>query len=175
MNIQIFKRLNFISLCMLSFFASSTTLNKLQFNEVVNAATVGVLGEKTSTDYIVENGATYTVTTFKINEVAFGDVGQTIKVKTNGGLQRKAKISAIEIEAGSPNFFNNTQSLLLLIENDDDTFSIVGYSQGVLPVTTSSVGDTIKFPDNFGQFSVNSAMSRISQMRARDNTSNITK
>lgn len=142
---------------------SATTLVKMEFDDMVKAASACVVGETIDVKYINDQGGMATLTTFRVTQTAFGNVGETITVRTAGGVRQSTKISTTEVVAGAPKFFENTESLLLLNENDGtNDYNIVGFSQGVFPVVDSIVS----LPQNVGNnLSVDSAISIMSARR----------
>jgi hypothetical protein len=142
---------------------SATTLIEMDFDEMVQAASACVVAEAVGIEYANEQGRMVTLTTFKVMDTAFGDTGETITVRTDGGSRKNTKISTTEVVAGSPRFFENSQSLLLLTQNSSTSdYSIVGYSQGIFPV----VNATVTLPENVGSsLSVDDALNMMNSRR----------
>jgi len=56
--------------------AGATTLSKLKFDEMVNAASVCVMGDAVSSSQETRNGQVVTLTTFNVTKTAFGTPGR---------------------------------------------------------------------------------------------------
>lgn len=151
---------------MLATTASATTLKKMTFREKAKDAEVGVLVTATGSDTEVVDGAVYTLTTFDVTDVAFGDAPRTITVRTAGGSFPNAKIRVSETVAGSPTFFGGTTNLLLLDEADG-VYEVVGFNQGVFGVTDVSGTKRVMFPeDHGGSVSVDEAFDILNDERS---------
>jgi hypothetical protein len=107
---------------------------------MIQAASACVVGEAVGVQYVDDESGVATLTTFRVTDTAFGNVDQTFTVRTAGGKRSNSKISMTEVVAGTPRFFQNSQSMLFLNENQgSDDYSIVGFSQGAFPVVDSVV------------------------------------
>ncbi|TDF42273.1 hypothetical protein EYS14_05445 [Alteromonadaceae bacterium M269] len=153
---------------LMSSLSSATTLIQQSFDDMVQSASACVVAEKVSVEYLDVQGSMVTLTTFQVNDTAFGEVGETIVVRTAGGVKKRGKISTAEVVAGSPRFFDNSQSLLLLNENNGtNDYSIVGFSQGVFNVVETAQGALVNMPENLGgSLSVDEAVDMMSARRS---------
>jgi len=144
--------------------AGATTLSKLKFDEMVNAASVCVMGDAVSSSQETRNGQVVTLTTFNVTKTAFGTPGSTITVRTAGGKTTMGRLSVSEVVAGSPQFFSGTDNVMLLsLDAASNEYSIVGFNQGLFPVGNS----TVQLPqDAGGQMDVDEAIDLIRQQRA---------
>ena len=146
--------------------ASATTLKKMTFREKAKDAEVGVLATATGSTTEVVDGTVYTLTTFDVTDVAFGDAGRTITVRTPGGAHPNAVIRVSEVVPGAPTFFSGTDSLLLLDEADG-AYEVVGFNQGVFGVTDISGTKRVMLPeDHGGSVTVDEAFSILNEERS---------
>ena len=146
--------------------ASATTLKKMTFREKAKDAEIGVVATATSSATEVVDGTVYTLTTFAVSDVAFGDAGRTITVRTPGGARPNAAIRVSEVVPGAPTFFSGTTNLLLLDEADG-AYEVVGFNQGVFGVTDISGTKQVMFPeDHGGPVSVDEAFSILNDERS---------
>ena len=151
---------------MLATTASATTLKKMTFREKVKDAEVGVLATATGATTAVMDGAVYTLTTFEVDGVAFGDAPRTITVRTPGGALPGAAIRVSEVVAGAPSFLGGTSSLLLLDEADG-AYEVVGFNQGVFGVADVSGTKRVMLPeDKGGSVSVDEAFDILNDERS---------
>ncbi|MBF7073513.1 hypothetical protein ISG33_08910 [Glaciecola sp. MH2013] len=155
----------------LSTYSSATTLAKMDFEDMVKAASACVVAEAMDVTYTQEQGGMVTLTTFKVMDTAFGDTDKTITVRTAGGMRSNSKIQMTEVVAGAPRFFKNAQSMLLLSEHGNSGhFNIVGVSQGVFPVANA----VVSLPESMGaNVSIDDAISLINERRNTDSNSKI--
>ena len=93
--------------------ANATTLEKIDFNEMVNQASAVVVGKVQSVETEFRNGQVITLTTFSVSNSVFGNVGQTVTVATPGGERTMGRLQVAEVNASAPRFFSNQESLLL--------------------------------------------------------------
>lgn len=120
--------------------ASATTLIKMELDDMIQAASACVVGEAVGVEYVEDETGVATLTTFRVTDTAFGNIDQTFTLRTAGGKRQNTKISTTEVVAGTPLFFENSQSMLFLSENSGTgDYSIVGFSQGIFPVIDSVV------------------------------------
>lgn len=153
---------------MLATTASATTLKKMTFREKVQEADIAVLVTATGATTGVEDGAVYTLTSFDVLDTAFGDAPRTLTVKTDGGTRPDAKIRVSETVAGAPVFFGGSTNLLLLDEADG-VYEVVGYNQGVFGVTDISGTKRVMLPeDHGGAVTVDEAFDILNDERSAD-------
>jgi hypothetical protein len=153
---------------MLATTASATTLKKLTFREKAKEAEVGVLATVTGSETELVDGAVYTLTTFQVSDIAFGDAPQTITVRTEGGSRPGALIRVSETVAGSPTFISGSTNLLLLDETDG-AYEVVGFNQGVFGAFDVDGSKRILFPeDKGGIVTVDEAFSILNDERSAD-------
>ena len=134
---------------MLATTASATTLKKMTFREKVKDAEVAVVATATGSTTEVVDGGVVTLTTFAVSDVAFGEAGRTIVVRTEGGARPNAAIRVSEVVAGAPVFLGGADSLLLLDESDG-AYEVVGYNQGVFGVADVSGTKQVMLPEEHG-------------------------
>ena len=151
---------------MLAATASATTLKKMSFREKVKDAEIGVLATATGTTSEVVGGAVYSLTTFEVTDVAFGNAPRTITVRTEGGARPNAAIRISETVAGAPTFLGGTSSLLLLDEADG-AYEVVGYNQGIFGVADVAGTKRVMLPeDHGGSVTVEEAMGILNDERS---------
>lgn len=129
--------------------ASATTLTKMTFREKVKDAEIGVLATATGMTTQMIGGEVFTLTTFDVEGVAFGNAPQTIVVRTPGGARPGAAIRVSEVVAGSPTFLGGASTLLLL-DDADGAYEVVGFNQGVFGVADVSGTKRVMLPENQG-------------------------
>ncbi len=153
--------------------ASATTLEKLSFDEMVDSASACVMGRAVNTKVFERDGQVYTETRFRVTKTAFGQTNKFINVVTPGGAKKIGSLQAAEVVSGSPRFFDQSYSLLLLKPTEmgrRGRFDIVGFNQGQFSV----VGDNINLPPEVGGIqSVDKAFEMISAERADTSSSDI--
>ena len=155
---------------------SATSLKKLDFDDMVAQANACVVAEAQSATTEFRNGQVTTLTTFRVTKSAFGNVGQTITVATDGGERTMGRLQVAEVNAGAPRFFTNQESLLFLSEaNAQGAFNILGYNQGRFAVRENANGvDMVSLPvGDGGQITLDNALSVISDARSNPNSSDI--
>lgn len=151
---------------MLGTTASATTLDKMTLREQAKEAEIGVLATATGATTEVKGGAVYTLTTFDVTGVAFGEAGRTITVRTPGGARPNAAIRVSEVVPGAPTFLSGTTNLLLLDEANG-TYEVVGFNQGVFGVSDVSGTKRVMLPeDHGGSVSVQEAFSILNDERS---------
>ncbi|NNU17221.1 hypothetical protein HK107_12890 [Parvularcula sp. ZS-1/3] len=142
--------------------ASATTLEKLTFKEAVKAAESAVVARALSSSVVSEEGQTYTETTFEITSAAFGEPGSTVTLRFPGGQLSGTLVPMGEVSAGSPTFFEGSESLLLIDETDDGS-AVVGFNQGIYPVLGNGM---VALPrEQGGMMSVSDAFTVINEAR----------
>jgi len=145
--------------------ASATTLEKLDFNQIVDRADACVHGVVSNVAYEQVDGAVYTLTTFTVSEAAFGDPGATVTVRTAGGNASNFAVPAASVTAGAPRFFTGGSAILFL-EEGANAYEIVGFSQGVFNVGGSGAAATVSLPGaTDGRVAVGEAMDLIRGQR----------
>lgn len=142
--------------------ASATTLEKLSFGDMVSSAAACVTGEAISSTVVVRDGQAYTQTEFRVTKTAFGSTAGTITVEAPGGERSLGRLRTVEIVAGSPKFFNQQETLLLVTPNASGMHTVVGFNQGAFPV----VGGSVSLPNGVGVLNVDKALDMISAERS---------
>lgn len=151
--------------------ASATSLEKMSFGDMVDSASACVMGRAVKATVFERDGQVYTETRFRVTKTAFGQTKTFINVVTPGGAKKMGRLQGAEVVAGSPRFFDQDYSLLLLKPTEigrRGRFDIIGFNQGQFSV----VGDNITLPPEVGGVqSVDKAFEMISAERA-DTSSN---
>lgn len=148
--------------------SNATTLEKLSFGEIVKEASACIIGDVLSVVTEKRGNEVVTLTTFKVTKTAFGQVPETITVMTSGGSTQLGRLSVSEVVAGTPRFFNDQNSLMLLSEDKaTGTFQIVGTNQGLFAVNGGPSGNsTVFLPEGLGgEVTVEDALQIIQQQR----------
>ncbi len=143
--------------------ASATTLEPIEFDNMVSSASACVMGEVVGSNVVVRDGQTFTETQFRVKETAFGSTGQLIVVETPGGERKMGRLNGAEVVAGSPRFFDQEESVLFIqpIANSS-SYAPVGFNQGVLNV----VNGVVSLPADFGgSMNASEAMDVIGDVR----------
>ena len=157
----------FFSLC-LSTHASATSSKDALLNEMIETASACVVASVESVRSERINGRITTLTTFRVNKTAFGNVGQTITVASVGGEAKLGRLKVAEVVAGAPRFFGNQERLLFLSEtNESGIYSIYGFNQGQFSIAETGEGeDMVSLPlERGGALTLESALSVISDQR----------
>jgi len=139
---------------------------------MVQKASICVVATATGSTVEKTDEGIFTRTTFQIDNVAFGNPGSTITVRTPGGRIDNGKIAFAEVNAGSPLFLTGSQSLLLLDGNSGD-YNVVGYSQGAISVVNTEDGAAVQLPDSDGGLLSVEAAVELIQERRNDGATNI--
>jgi len=142
--------------------AQATSLEASQFNTLVHDAEACVVGTVENVSYATVEGRAYTLTTFNVTDVAFGDVKDTVTVKTPGGRLTSAPIAVSETVAGMPRFFGQSSYLLILDDNGSNEMAIAGAFQGAVAV----VNDQVRLPESSAILDVEAALEAINGIRA---------
>lgn len=140
--------------------AQATTLESTNFGTLVHDADACVVATVSDVSYVQEDGQAFTMTSFDVTDVAFGNVSNTFTVKTPGGRLVSAPIAVSETVAGMPRFFADS-SYLLVLDSDGQDFAISGLFQGAIPVVNNSV----IMPENRGILDVDSALDAVNDIR----------
>lgn len=145
--------------------ASATSLERLDFNQIVDRAALCVHGEVTDIAYETVGGTVYTLTTFDVKSAAFGDPGDTVVVRTAGGNAANFAVPAASVTAGTPRFFTGSDAILFL-EGGADAYEIVGFSQGVFAISGDGAAANVRLPGAAeGRVSVEDALDIIRTRR----------
>jgi len=148
-------------------FVFATTLEKLDFKDLVQEASACVVAEKQSVEYAMIDGAPITKTTFSVVKVAFGSTPETITVITEGGHLLNAKVPMGEVNAGAPRFLNGTSNVLLLNELSAGNYNVTGYSQGVFDAFQQEGQLVVRLPESQGGLTpLNTALETITNVRS---------
>lgn len=158
------------SMALASMSASATTLEKMKFDEIVMKSSACVVGEVINIQYGQDQDGIYTLATYAVSKVAFGDIGDTITVRSDGGRVKKGKLAFAEVNAGSPMFFDGTKAMLFLSEGANGSFRVVGYNQGIFPIDTQN-NARVSMPQSFG--GISSVDSILDRARARRSNGNL--
>lgn len=147
----------------------ATTLEKVEFTDLVDQASVIILGRAVDADVTTVNGELVTRTTFSVEDVAAGDVGPTIMVHTPGGSIKNTKVRMGEVHPGVPVFARGTSAVLLLKSNNGDAYSVLGYNQGVFSVFNDGGVPSVNLPDGDDKpVAASRAMRQMQEMRDDD-------
>ena len=142
--------LTFVLLCQ-PLLGWATTYAKMDFKTMVQTAATCVVGKAVESKSLRVNGAVETHTTFEVNNVAFGTTDKHITVVTAGGRIQTGKIPMVEVTAGAPRFFAGKESMLLLNgASAANTYSIVGFNQGLFSVLETENGSQVQLPESLG-------------------------
>ncbi|MEM1192808.1 MAG: hypothetical protein AAGH42_05375 [Pseudomonadota bacterium] len=154
--------------------AHADVVGKLKFDEIVAQSSACVVAEVTNIEYGRDEAGIYTLTTFSVVKVAFGDIGDTITVRTAGGRYKQGKISGVSVASGTPIFFNGRKSMLFLSESTSGgAMEIVGENQGLFALVPSN-DNFISMPSSMGGVtSVDVIIDRARSRRAVGNTDDL--
>jgi len=141
--------------------AQATTVEASSFRSLVHDAEACVVGTVADVSYETIEGRAYTIATFDVEDVAFGNVSDTVSVRISGGKLNTPKISVSETVAGMPRFFNDASYFLLLDDNGGKDFAIAGAFQGAIPVFNGS----LRLP-NSATLSVEDALENVNELRS---------
>lgn len=141
--------------------ASATTLVRMDFQELVAAAEVVVVGEATASRTEETAEGVRTITTFEVDSAVVGAPGGTVEVATPGGSIQSGRFKLRIADAGAPLYILGSEALLMLDANAGDAYSVVGYSQGSFAVFDTPRGESVKLPDNENPETVAEAADRI--------------
>lgn len=140
--------------------AQATTVENTSFRDLVHDAEACVVGTVDNVSYETIEGRAYTIATFNVTDVAFGNVSNTVSIRMNGGRLQNSKISVSETVAGMPRFFNDASYFLLLDDNGGNEFALAGTFQGAIPVLNGS----LRLP-NSSTLSVEDALGNVNDLR----------
>ncbi len=148
---------------MLPAHASST--KHMNFDEIVADAEVCVAAEAVSINFVETASGVQTLTTFSVQDVAFGPAGSTITVRTDGGDFVRNGIALSEVVAGSPRFMAGQSALLFLDKSQTtDDYAIVGSSQGAFAIGQN---DSVQLPQTEGGLmDIEAALTVVREQRA---------
>jgi len=146
--------------------AQATTVETTSFRSLVHDAEACVVGTVANISYETIEGRAYTIATFDVKDVAFGNVSDTVSVRIAGGKLQTPRISVSETVAGMPRFFNDASYFLLLEDNGGEEFALAGTFQGAIPVLNGS----LRLP-NSSALSVEDALENVNGLRATETDS----
>jgi len=147
--------------------ASATSLIHLDLKGLVDQSAVVVVGEATEQRTADTAEGLYTMTTFSVSDMVFGENGGTVTVAVPGGIFDKGKFKLAETWPGAPVFLNGQEMLLFLSDAaSDGNYRVVGFSQGSLNVIETIEGKMVQLPgDNLGPVRLEDAKTQIRKMR----------
>lgn len=130
-----------LSLSMSAGVASAETWEARTFNDLVIDSTACVKGTVLSVEYETINGATYTITTFSVDDRAIGPVRRgNIRVRTEGGRVSTATIPVMEVGSSGVRFFTGQEAILFLQRTDTRRlFTPLNGGQGVYMINDGMV------------------------------------
>ena len=124
--------------------AGATTFEAATFSDNVAAASAAVIGTVQSQEVVRRNGQVVTLTTFARNDSLFGGMPSTFVVATPGGRTTLGRLEIAEVVPGSPNFFIDQKSMLLLTSGTQaGEYALVGLGNGVFSVTNAPDGSNL--------------------------------
>ena len=158
---------------MLALPAGATTVEAVDFKELIHTADACVVGTVAATRTETVDGQVYTVTDFAVGEVGFGDVGGTVSVRTMGGEVSRSMFPVSEVVPGSPRFLSGQEYFLLL----DDApslapgYSAIGATDGFVPAGTFEgalpmVGGRVNLPGLGNGLDAEAALDIVTSERA---------
>lgn len=156
--------------------ASATSLEQMNFGDMVSAASACVIADVMSVTSERRDGQIVTFTTFKVQKAAFGNVGSTFTVATEGGASTMGRLQISEVVAGSPLFLSGQESLMLLSEdNETGDYRIIGMNQGLFSVAEGANGvNYVALPQDVGgDVSVDEAVDIILEKRANPSSDGV--
>lgn len=120
--------------------AGATTLQQLSVEEMTAKSTAIVRGKLSGSSSSTQRGSMiYTVYTVQVSEWIKGSGSSSVEVCVPGGTYNGYRQSI----AGSPVFQSNTEYVLFLWTSPRGVTQVIGLSQGLYQVKTSSSGETI--------------------------------
>lgn len=144
---------------------SATTLQRLEFDQVVDSASVIVVARATGSTSAMVNGELVTQTTFSVSDVASGKAGKRITVSTPGGKIRGGKVRMGEVVAGVPVFPQGSSALLFLQERADGSYGVVGFNQGAFGAFEDGGESYVRLPGSARAITTSEAVAQIKSRR----------
>lgn len=125
--------------------ASATTLESLSFEDMAQTADACVIATAVSSSVERRNGQIFTVTTFEVDETAFGDAPSSLSIAMPGGRMDSGSAKMMAVDSGAIRFSPNSKQMMFL-ENVNGAYSISGFTQGAYSVN----GDQVLLPRTLG-------------------------
>lgn len=120
--------------------ASAETWPATTFNEMVNEASTCVKARVLRSDVRRLNGAVYTLTTFEIQETAFGQGFTRISVRTEGGSFESGGFQLSEVGSHGVRFFADQEVVMFLDRfRNTRTFTPALGGQGIFTIRDGEV------------------------------------
>ena len=153
--------------------AGATTVESVDFKTLIHKADACVVGSVADTRTETVDGQVYTVTDFTVSDVAFGDVGGMVSVRTPGGAVTRSMFPVSEVVPGAPRFLSGQEYFLLL----DDApslapgYSAIGATDGFVPAgvfegALPMIGGRVNLPGLGSGLDAESALDIVTEERA---------
>ena len=115
--------------------AGATTLEAVDFKELIHAADACVVGSVADSRTETVDGQVYTVTDFNVSKVGFGDVGSVVSVRVPGGEVSRSMFPVSEVVPGAPRFLSGQDYFLLLddAQSLQPGFAAIDATDGFVP------------------------------------------
>ena len=153
--------------------AGATTVESVDFKALIHTADACVVGTVAESRTETVDGQVYTVTDFDVSEVGFGNVGDTVSVRTPGGAVSRSMFPVSEVVPGAPRFLSG-QAYFLLLDDAPSLqpgLSAVGATDGFVPAVTLSgalpmIGGRVNLPGLGAGLDMESALDIVTDERA---------
>ena len=128
-----------------AFSAGATTLTRMSEAEMIDQAEVIVAGACSGLESRWLGGTLFTFATITVDEALKGEGTTEVTVAIPGGVDIDRPVPIAVNYPGAPVIAPGQEVVLLLepFSLEDGAFAVVGYSQGMLEVSTSSGGETL--------------------------------
>ncbi len=146
--------------------AVATTLERMSMQEMAAAASVAVVGEVTAARTARTDAGLVTISTITVIDTMWGNSAATLEVTVPGGSTVSGRIRVGEGHAGAPVLLGRQKALFLLSRGEDNSLSIVGFSQGMLPIKQTAEGQMLLLPGASKPMALAAAMKQISASKA---------
>ena len=145
--------------------AFSTSLVELDLKNMVAQSQSVVVGEATAQSVKMTEEGLYTITTFNVSDAVVGTAGASVSVAVPGGVYTLNGRRFAETWPGAPIFAVGQEAVLFLNDGVEDNAGVVGFSQGVLTVTETAAGKSVRLPGGSKSLSLQAAKDEIRAAR----------
>lgn len=124
-------------------YAGASKITAPSLDKIVHQADACVTAQVVSAKSLMSDAGVITLTKLKVQSVVFGEVGNTVVIRTPGGQLPHTKVPMSESSSNTVSFFSGQRVILLMNKvNNSEFFTIAGYNQGIIDISRGSGAGT---------------------------------